>query len=122
MTNRAEKQFTIADGSVTLSVEDSGPSKLSPNHDLNIVAIGTDQALTGSFSCYVEYVADGGFMGVTPIGGSGVSIDAALVGSTVSDGDVAAWSFNGSPNRVKIVADTVTGATFVTVNVSQNHG
>lgn len=122
MTNRAQKQFTIESGEVIFDINDSGPSVLSANHDQNIVSISTTAALTGSFDCFVEYEKDGGFLGVTPIGGTGTSIDAATVGSQVADGSVSAWSFNGSPNRVKVTATTVVGATTVDVVVSQNHG
>lgn len=122
MTNRAQKTFTIASGEVIFDINDSGPSVLSANHDQNIVSISTTAALTGSFDCFVEYEKDGGFLGVQPIGGTGTSIDAATVGSQVADGSVSAWSFNGSPNRVKVTATTVVGAATVDVVVSQNHG
>lgn len=122
MTYRVQKEFTIASGEVILSVEDASPENISPNHDQNIVSITTTAALTGSFDCFVEYEKDGGFLGVTPIGGTGTSINAANVGSQVADGAAEAWSFNGSPYRIKITETTVAGAASVTVNVSQNHG
>lgn len=118
----AKKNLNIATGNVTLS-QDSGTSseRLNGSNDQCFVLIESDTAPSaGTFDCYVEYSEGTGFFGVTPIGGTGTSIDATKVGASVADGAVEGWSFNGAPYRVRVTAAGVTGVTDVAVIVRQN--
>ncbi len=120
----AYKEFVIADGEIILSVLDEYlPGKISSQNDTNMVSISTPDLPTGgTFECFAELVENGGFHGVLKIQGDTNSIDATKIGAQVADGEAEAFSFKGSPYRIKVKAVGVTGVTSVNVVITQNVG
>ncbi len=124
MTVFKRKEFIIADGEIEFSsLDEHLPGRISSKIDTNIISISTPNTPTGgTFECFAELVKDGGFHGVLKIQGSTNSIDATKVGSQVADGDAEAFSFSGSPYRIKVKAIGVTGVDSVNVVITQNVG
>lgn len=124
MTSFNYKALPLPDGEVIFDVnaQDIG-EKISSKFIDHIVSISTPSALSnGNFQCFVELVKDGGFHSVNVLGSSVTTLNASNVGATVADGDVDAFSFQGSPYRVKIVATGVNGASECFVVISQSGG
>ena len=124
MSNFKYKSIDLPSGEAVFSViEGEYQEKISSQFFNNIVAFSTPDALTGgSFSCFVELVKDGGFFSVSQISSAITTVDATKVGATVADGDVQAFSFQGNPYRIKVVASGVTGASSANVVVIQDLG
>ena len=119
-----KKTFTLADNEVILSITDPLlPAKISSQYDKNIVMVSTPSTLTaGTFTGFAELTENGGFFAIPQIGAADNELDATKVGAGAPDGEVQAWSFTGSPYRIKIKQTGVTGATTVDIVVSQNVG
>lgn len=121
--HKARKLFLIADGELIFDTYSSShaPENILKEYPRNFISIETATTPTaGTFDAFVELVPDGGFHGATVIGGTGTTINGTSIGAEVADGGAEGWSFNGNPNRIKVVATGVTGVTEVYVTISQN--
>lgn len=118
------KSIDLPSGEVIFDVTTGEiPEKISSQFPNNIVSISTPDALSGgTFKCFVELVKDGGFFSSAIIGGAQTTVDADRVGATVADGNVDAFSFQGNPYRVKVVAENVNGAASANVVITQSAG
>lgn len=99
----------------------SGPDVLITTAYRNFINIKTPiTPSAGTFSCYVEQTANGGFHRLADLNGANISvIDATKTGAQVADGEALSWEFYGPAHRVKISAIGVTGVSSVDAEILQ---